>query len=149
MSMYSFIRILTAAAIFVHSIVGCCAHEGHSTDSQVCGHALTSASCDHEHHLPITHQADTPQDDCPLGHNSNDETPQDCHHGTCEWPAPEARQSDELLVAGFDLGLCCYFDTSVDRLISVGCDSCSCPAFIASLHPLPVRAHLAYCVILI
>ncbi|MCA9230693.1 MAG: hypothetical protein KDA57_08575 [Planctomycetales bacterium] len=151
--MIRFTRLFTAAAVLVHAIAGCCAHDGESCCEAWVGQAtclqragLEQCSKGHgrmaEHHVE-DHAAGA-------GTESEHENPSHhgCHYAKCSWTVPELRTSESLLdlniTARVDWSLPCYSDGQLieGRDGSIGIAKLSLPA-------LPLRAHLAKCVLLI
>ena len=87
------LHLLTAAAIFVHATLGCCAHEAHEVSETISEPSTCSCHCEHHH---------SPQDDLSEESGESPEpVPHECNHTNCEWPAPETRNDDDLLTLDF------------------------------------------------
>ena len=75
--MRSVVSLLSAAAILLHLVLGCCAHHAHATENGDCAnHSLAKQTCSHHHH-----QDSQPENtDSGKPHNSPHN---DCHEGGC------------------------------------------------------------------
>jgi len=141
--MTQFVHLLTVAAIFVHATMGCCAHEAHSMEAASC---QPSACCGCEH--SGSDQEGLQQDD----HSSQQPVPHECSHTDCNWPAPEVRNCVDLVL--LDALLNPTENTqwisalSFDFVLGKGGYSSALLPDV-SLHTVPLRAHLAKCVLLI
>ena len=132
------LHFLTAAAIFMHATLGCCAHGSHEV-GPVDDEPSSNCCCHCEHHH-------SPQDD--LSEESPQPVPHECNHTDCEWPAPETRNPDDLFT--LDLaGILPSTSTSTFAFPLGNGFNLSRLSSEASLPALPVRAHLANCVFLI
>jgi len=136
--MTPFVHLLTVAAIFVHATMGCCAHEAHSTEA-TSGQPSDCCGCEHSR---------SGQD----GHSSQQPVPHECSHTDCNWPAPEVRNCVDLIL--LDALLNSAENTqwisalSFDFVLGKGGYSSALLPDV-SLHTVPLRAHLAKCVLLI
>ena len=140
------LHLLTAAAIFVHATLGCCAHETH--DVRVEKNEPSDCGCCCHHHHP--EQSHSEQSD--PAEESPEPVPHECNHADCSWPAPEARTDIDLLTLDLT-GI--VPSTSTLSLASIlgslhGNEfNFSGLSPNHSLHTLSVRAHLAHCILLI
>ena len=159
--MTRFLHLLTTVAILMHTTVGCCASEAHGVAGQCCGqmesHGIESDS--HGHHCH-TGKADHSskvafQMACPStrksssdSHKSEQPTPHECCHDDCQWPAPEARSCIDLMLLGF-AGNSPWILTSPQVLVLGDGRDSLLPLFDVLTHTVPLRTHLAKCVLLI
>lgn len=119
-------RIVTAAFLVVHLMVGCCAHHAHACED---AHAADSAShdegsgdeTDHSHHEPT-----------------------DCRGASCSFVFTSNHAAVQLLVQTYHTVAVLHDDVPA----SVN-SSNSQRFFLIGLLPLPVRLHLANQVLLI
>ena len=144
-----FVRILTAAAIFVHSTAGCCAHEGHHTAVHSCQHADSHDARAHGHGVKTAAGATLLPKECCSDHDSQQPGPESCRHANCTWPSPEVRHGADLLQLSFGSSPACPLDSPLLVPFSVGQVLGPSIRRLLSPHALPVRAHLANCVFLI
>ena len=131
------LHLLTAAAIFVHATLGCCAHEAHAVSKTNNEPSTCGCHCEHHH---------SPQDD--LSKESPEPVPHECSHTDCKWPAPETRTDTDLLTRDFAGFVPSTATISLASVLGNELDFSALSPHNA-LHPLPVRAHLAHCVFLI
>jgi len=163
--MRQLVHLFTSAAILLHATVGCCAHEEHRIASDVCGHHNHKIDSNHEvggddchdachaksEHSPLlleTECAGLLEAECTGDNPSHPHTPPTCTHVRCQWPAPEIRDSGELLLLSFSVALTHYLDSPFVSLFSLGKSTWTL-SLVYSPHALPVRSHLANCVFLI
>jgi len=142
--MLSFVHLLTAAAIFVHATMGCCAHTAHGTNVS----NYQSSDCCGCEHQGCGQEKGLVQGD----HPSEQPVPHECSHTNCKWPAPEVRNCMDLVSLDVLLNstgsLSWFANVSFALVSGNGVDSLMLlPA--SSLHTVPLRAHLAKCVLLI
>jgi len=87
------VSIITALAVNLHLVLGCCAHHAHSATFQPADDAACSHSCSHGHH-------DAPPADSPA---PNLPTHDDCHDSHCAFLIASALNfSPDLAVAFID-----------------------------------------------
>ncbi len=128
------VHLLTAATIFVHATVGCCAHKAHEV-------SRTSGECCCKH-------ADHEHDGDGLSQELPQPAPQECNHTDCKWPAPKMRNHDDLLLLSSTGILPLASSSSHLYVLYNGLEYLGLLPD-ASWRTLPVRAHLAKCVLLI
>ncbi len=149
--MTSFVHLLTVAAIFVHATFGCCAHETHevevtASESSECGCCHHHSSHQEEHEQDDHSQDDLAHDD--LSQKGQQPVPHECSHADCKWPAPEARTLTDFELLS-SMGILPWNSTnSLASLFGNASDSSLLLPDLAS-PTLPVRSHLALCVLLI
>ncbi len=134
------LQLLTAAAIFVHATLGCCAHGAHEVSQVEAEPSTCGCHCQHHH---------SPQDDLSEeSEESPEPVPHECNHTDCKWPAPETRNHDDLLTLDLT-GILPSTSTAILTFsLGNGFDFFRLSPE-ASLPAPPVRAHLAHCVFLI
>jgi len=155
--MASFLHLLTAAAIFVHATLGCCAHESHEVGSAV-GNPSDCRSCE-LHSSPQASPQASPQDDHDhadlsqelqrLSQESQQPASHQCSHADCKW----LQTNVDLLTLDF----AGFLPSTVTALLAFSLNNGSLGDGFnfshllpdASMSMLPVRLHLAHCVLLI
>jgi len=166
--MTSLVHLLTAATIFVHATMGCCAHEAHDAIQGTSGEPSTSCCCEHDTHGQGTHGQGThgqgaheqgahEHDGGGLSQELPQPAPHECSHTDCTWPAPEVRNSGDFFSLDF-AGIVPWplsgSRVSSSELFVLGNglgNGFNFPGLLpnAFLRILPVRSHLAKCVLLI
>jgi hypothetical protein len=138
-----FIHLLTSAALVVHAIVGCCGHEGHST---AVGHTHGCLDGCHPAHSHHGHTHGEPQDQNGAA-GKIPESPHVCEHARCAWHVQESVEIDWL---GPHLECTAWsLETWVPvRSVGLAANSVSHWRSIEA-GALPVRTHLAKCVLVI
>jgi len=150
-----FIDLLTAASVFVHAMVGCCAHADHGVIGGCCE--------------PTAAVSEAVEDCCPTGHGHSSvghllvaanafhaipsqqperHAPHQCRHADCKGSLSEIRKSDgsvRLLSVGALLADRCVGGGA----IAVEQQGPSLLGPYASAHKMPLRAHLAKSVLLL
>lgn len=155
--MSQFIRILTAVAIFVHSLGGCCAHEAHGVAShfleQMDSPVVDSCRFDqhklvrHDHKVVFEHVQSRGEEGCHHGHTPLKPEPHSCYHESCQWPAPEVRHTTEFMFTSYWANPGVYSELPLALTHS---DSVNLTDFLSQhFQSLPVRSHLAIGVFLI
>lgn len=149
--MNSLTGILTAAAIAMHSILGCCAHAAH--EGPTAGGEHQQHGCDREHthhHEPCVAEADSTANSSHHGIeivSFRHDDSHNCNHARCTWHAPEVWGSGWVDSLTHALVLPAWSETlgsfssiqTVLPSIRHGCESIT----------LPVRSHLLKSVLLI
>ncbi len=165
--MTSLVHLLTAAAIFVHATLGCCAHEAHGArvaggkPSDCCSAEranLECASLEHAGHANESHPLEaglSTRVPCPValqsgitfGYPSQQPVPHSCSHGNCKWSSPEAQNCVDVILLDSTGEISWSPTFALEFLMVHG----SAPAVLTFLspHAVPVRAHLAKCVLLV
>jgi hypothetical protein len=143
-----FTSLIAAAAILMHTTVGCCAHESHRATNEDYEHIDCHDAGSHDHDTETEHGPLAIEQFCECGHHTPQRTPHDCCHGKCNWIAPELQHSDELLIQDFVFAQPWPLNTSLaSLLLEVSVYRTLSADHV--LHALPVRPHLANCVFLI
>jgi len=160
--MISYVHLLTAVAIFVHSTWGCCAHESHR-DCSVSDTSRGCCSSEHADHLEESQGLKSlafftsPQATCTAsrqtemagpGHQSQKPESHECSHANCSWSVSESQSSAALKSLHAVGGI--QATVAVSHVLVTGSES-SMPVFLAgiALQKLSVRSHLAISVLLI
>jgi len=161
--MSSFLHLLTAAAIFVHATLGCCAHQSHqgnnTSNTAPSNDSCGTKHCDHQHskELPSLEVGSIAQTLCHASLNEGVNTPeiqaqrpesQECSHANCFWPFPEARTNTDLILLLTDGISQCDLTTSHASTLGNAIGTSNVLPDI-STHNLSVRSHLVMRVLLI
>lgn len=148
--MTQFVHLLTTAAILVHSTLGCCAHEALGIDENSRGRITCCDVEDHDHQVEEKISAVQPtalELSSVCDHQPHQPTPHECCHENCTWPSPKVRDNADVLFPDLSAKLHWSLDT-FDLLLVSGASVFIFPAEFYQ-HTLPVRPHLAKCVLLI
>lgn len=132
--MNGLIRILTAATLTVHLMVGCCAHHAHACGSQV--------------HSPLAQGTATPDGQCPSSSDSGadhaNHGPHDCQGSKCSFVSSSSPDSNSFSQP-FQASVTLLLDDQ-HPLVGTGSEQhFSATGWLL----LPVRLHLANQVMLI
>ena len=124
-------RVLIAATLVIHLLVGCCSHHAHACDNK---------DCPSPTHSDATHDGQCSDSGSDHSHHG----PQDCEGTKCSFVSPSRSVSDS-----FVLPLQPFFAAMLDnQLPQVGAGREHYSLASGRLQ-LPVRLHLAYQVLLI
>jgi len=146
--MTSLVHLFTAATIFVHATMGCCAHEVHEA-SQTSGGTSSCCDCEHADQGADQRYGSERHDLADLQQELPQPVSQGCDHTDCKWPAPEVRDSDTSpCSAGIFPWVLSSSQASSLFVLGSGLDFTKLLPD-ASWHTMPVRAHLANCVLLL
>jgi len=160
--MTSLTHIVTASAILLHSLLGCCTHEAHGDSGSCCGATHSTDSPDSsiteaEHSdCPFCKSHDTVANDetpssaeCGSSSNSHQPTaPHECHHNSCKWTAPRGEYRSDFLAFHSVFAITFSSEAPFAVLQEEWGGLLRLTPF-ASPHMLPVRRHLAKLVFLI
>jgi hypothetical protein len=137
------IHLLTSAALMVHAIVGCCGHGGHS---KAAGHTHGCMDGCHTVHSHHGHS----HGDAPDQSGAADEAPESphvCEHARCAWHVQESTEIDWLrpsldwIAFGLEAHVPSRFEARDASELSIRRS--------IEASALPVRSHLAKCVLVI
>jgi hypothetical protein len=144
-------HLITAVAIFVHAVVGCCAHQAHGArlESIACCHGAQGEDACHEH----MGEAQLPADssfalDCTRGHHARQPLSHECRHANCQWIPLATRECVNLILPGFVASIPSFLQSTSD-FSWVGRRDLSAAWRSSFSRAMPVRAHLVKCVLLI
>ena len=162
-------QIVTAAALLMHSMLGCCTHEAHGASGGCCGATHSNISSENSENDSVAKHSDCPFCKSPNmaadGKTSNDEssspvecrsssdshepsTPHECRHSSCKSIAPRGEDHADYLTLHFIDALTFSSEVPFASLQEERGGLSRLTPF-ASPHTLPVRRHLAKLVFLI
>ena len=149
--MRQLVHVFTAFAIFLHATVGCCAHGEHAVQGMCSKHVDSHDSENHNHAIEEELLADSLADlaiKSVCGHESGQPVPHECCRDKCKWTGSAERDNFDFMLSDLtDCTLCSLVASHVFPQ-AYGSDT-SLFTLNFSLYAMPVRAHLAKCVLLI
>lgn len=144
------ITIITCLHVLAHSVFGCCGeHGGHAGTLPKCcqrvQQQIEPAHAEHVHHHGSTKCPDDASEPCDSVPSDSDH---DCPHAFCQWLDSKPLCANELI--DFPLNLTAQNAPAVLSAVALGNATTSSPCdFLARPAALPLRLHLAVCVLLI